>query len=86
VREYLGYGVPTLVAYDDTDLRDVDAWWLERIPNTEDNIARHAEQIGRWFESVRGRRVPRQEAGPLVSTEAKERARVEFIQQASRAR
>jgi hypothetical protein len=86
VREYLGYGVPTLIAYDDTDLRDIDAWWLRRIPNTEDNVARHAEEIGRWFESVRGRRVPRQEAGPLVSTEAKERARVEFIQQVSRAR
>jgi glycosyltransferase involved in cell wall biosynthesis len=79
VREYLGYGVPALIAYDDTDLRGVDAWWLKRIPNTEDNVDRTAAEIGEWIVSVRGRRVPRDDVAPLVSTQAKEPARVAFI-------
>jgi glycosyltransferase involved in cell wall biosynthesis len=80
VREYLGYGVPVVIGYEDTDLRGVDDWWLLRLPNAEDNVAAHVGKIAAFLESVRRRRVPRELVADRIGSEAKERRRLEFLE------
>lgn len=77
VREYLAAGLPVLIAYDDVDLRGVDAWWLLRFANAEGNV--DPARIGSFVEQVRGRRVPRAEVAPRIGREAKERERLAFL-------
>ena len=77
VREYLESGLPVVIAYDDVDLRGVDAWWLLRLENREGTF--DAARVRAFVESVRGRRVPRAEVEPRISWAAKERERLAFL-------
>jgi glycosyltransferase involved in cell wall biosynthesis len=79
VREYLGHGLPVVIAYEDTDLGDLDAWYILRLPNTESNVDEHAEGIRRFVESVKGRRVPHAEIEDRIGLRAKEATRLEFL-------
>lgn len=79
VRRYLAYGLPVILGYRDTDLDALDKWWLLRLPNTESNVVTSLPEIGAFVESVRGRRVPRDEVEPLISAGAKEAARLAFF-------
>lgn len=79
VREYLAYGLPVVLPYEDTDLRGVDSWWLERVPNENGNLAAHAEAIVDFAGRARGRRVPREEIEDRIGAAAKEQARLGFI-------
>ena len=72
-------GLPVVLAYEDTDLTGLDAWYLLRIPNSESNVEEHAEEIRRFLEQVRGRRVPRAEVGARIGLHAKETARLAFL-------
>jgi hypothetical protein len=42
VREALAYGIPVVLGYDDTDLRDVKSDLFLFLPNTPDNVSGHA--------------------------------------------
>lgn len=84
VREYLEAGLPVVIAYDDPDLAEVEPWWLLRLPNDEGNTEREVGRIRDFIESVRGRRVPSGEVAPLISWQAKERRRLEFLSQVAR--
>lgn len=86
VREYLAHGLPTVIAYEDTDFVDESPWFLLRIPNEEDNVVEHADGIGAFLEQVRGRRVPRAEVADRIGARAKERRRLEFIAERQAAR
>jgi glycosyltransferase involved in cell wall biosynthesis len=79
LREYLAYGLPVVLPYEDTDLVGVDDWWLLRLPNDEENVLEAADAIVRFAAGVRGRRVPRAEVASRIGAEAKERARLEFF-------
>jgi hypothetical protein len=79
VREYLGYGLPVVLGYTDTDLGDADRWYVLRLPNEEDNAASSVAAIEAFVERVRGRRVPREEVEDLVGARAKERTRLAFF-------
>lgn len=79
VRDYLAHGLPVVIAYEDTDFADVDPWFLLRVPNTEDNIRRGAEDVRRFINQVRGRRVGREEIADRIGAEAKERVRLAFM-------
>jgi hypothetical protein len=81
VREYLGHGLPVLIAYEDTDLAGLDAWFLLRLPNEERNVDEHVDEIRAFVECVRGRRVPREAVEERVGWRAKERRRLEFLAQ-----
>jgi hypothetical protein len=80
VREYLLSGIPTVLAYDDTDLRGLNEDWLLRLPNTESNVEQHAADIAAFAERMRGARVPRELAEDRVGSAAKERRRLEFFE------
>jgi hypothetical protein len=80
VREYLGYGLPVVIGYVDTDLVGVDDWWLLRIPNDEGNVIDNAEKLRAFVDEARGRRVPRDAIAELVGVRAKEEKRTAFIE------
>ena len=84
VRRYLAYGLPVILGYRDTDLDATDAWWLLGLPNTEANVATSLPRIESFVNSVRGRRIPRDEVEPLISAAAKEAARLAFSRRSSR--
>jgi len=79
IREYLAYGLPTLLAQLDPDFMDVDRWFFLRIPNSEDNVERHAREIREFAHAMRGRRVARHEIEENISVVHKEERRLEFM-------
>jgi glycosyltransferase involved in cell wall biosynthesis len=58
-RECLAYGLPMVLPYIDTDLKDLDVDFLLKIPNKEDNIQTHGQAIHDFAYRMRGRRVER---------------------------
>jgi glycosyltransferase involved in cell wall biosynthesis len=78
-REYLAYGLPVVLAYEDTDLVGLDPWYLLRLPNRESGVRDHVDDVRAFVDRVRGRRVSREEIEPIVGRDAKEAARLEFM-------
>jgi hypothetical protein len=81
VREYLGYGLPVMIGYEDTDLMGFDPWFVLRLPNDELNVRSHLAEIRAFVERVRGKRVPRAEVADRIGWHAKEPARIGFMEQ-----
>jgi hypothetical protein len=79
VREYLGHGLPAVIAYEDTDFIDEDRWFLLRLPNQESNVVEGIGEIRAFLQSVRGRRVPRTDVEDRIGSHEKERRRIDFI-------
>jgi glycosyltransferase involved in cell wall biosynthesis len=79
VREALAYGIPVIIAYQDTDLSDLKSDLFLFLPNTEDNAASHAEAIGNFAYKSMGKRVDRELIFPLINQRQKEEKRLEFF-------
>ena len=79
VREYLAYGLPTVLAYLDSDFADGTPWFLLRLANTERNVEDELEAVRTFGERVRGRRVPWDEVAPAIGAAAKEEERLAFF-------
>ncbi len=79
-RECLALGLPLVLAYKDTDLHDLQADFLLRIPNKEDNIQTHAQVIRDFAYRMRGRRVERRMLAPIDQA-AKETERIRFFEE-----
>ena len=79
VRESLGFGVPTIIAYQDTDLDEQDFDFLLKLPNCEENVSDHAEAMRDFAYRMRGRRVDREVVRPLIDQGHKEQKRLEFF-------
>jgi len=79
-RECLAYGLPMVLPYIDTDLEDLEADFLLKIPNKEDNIQTHAEAIRDFAYRMRGRRVDRSLIASIDQT-AKEAERIRFFEE-----
>ncbi|HEY6962933.1 MAG TPA: glycosyltransferase [Gaiellaceae bacterium] len=79
VREYVALGLPVILAYADSDLAGVEAPWLLRLPNSEDNLAAGRDAVRAFAFAARGRRVPRSAVAPLVDAREKERRRLSFM-------
>ncbi|HSL29022.1 MAG TPA: glycosyltransferase [Anaerolineales bacterium] len=79
-RECLAYGLPTVIAYTDTDLDRVDFDFLLKIPNKEDNIQAHAHAIREFAYRMRGCRADRDSLRPLIDARQKEAARLAFFE------
>lgn len=58
LREYLAYGLPAIIAYQDTDFTENDPFLLE-LPNKENNIAPCQARIEEFVNSWQGSRVQR---------------------------
>ena len=81
VREYLAYGVPIILAYRDTDLREVRLDTILQIPNHENNVTENRERIRRFAYDMIGRRVDVEKVHPYLDQRKKEQARLAFFQQ-----
>ncbi|OQX62455.1 MAG: hypothetical protein B5M51_06135 [Anaerolinea sp. 4484_236] len=79
-REYLAYGLPTILAYKDTDLDSLDVDFLLKIPNREDNILTHGKLIRDFAYRMRGKRVDREVIAPYIDSKEKERQRLVFFE------
>jgi hypothetical protein len=79
-RECLAYGLPMVLPYVDTDLKDLDCDFLLRIPNKEDNIQTHGQTIHDFAYRMRGRRVERNLIASIDQV-AKEAERIRFFEE-----
>lgn len=85
LREYLAYGLPAVVAYDDTDF-PAPTPFLLRLRNAEDSIRLDsAQRVREFVASWRGRRVAR-DAIAHLDIRLKEAERLEFMEMLVRAR
>lgn len=79
VREYLAYGIPTIIGYQDTDFPN-GAPFLLCLPNTPDNVDKNLNKIEAFVREWKGRRVPRSEIGHL-DLRVKEEQRIAFMKE-----
>jgi hypothetical protein len=82
LREYLAYGIPTIIAYRDTDFPEPQPFLLN-LPNTEGTIEAHLEAVRAFVTRARGTRIPRSAIGQLDIRE-KEGRRLSFLESLSR--
>jgi glycosyltransferase involved in cell wall biosynthesis len=82
VREYLAYGLPTIIGYKDPDLPEPLPFILS-LPNSESNVRDKLDDIKTFVEAWKGKRVPRSQISHL-SLDVKENQRLEFIMRHSR--
>ena len=78
LREYLGYGLPSIIAYRDTDFYQ-GAPFILGLPNQEDNILPNLDRIEEFVMQWKGKRVPRQSVAH-IDIVRKEDLRLEFFQ------
>lgn len=78
VREYLAYGLPTIIGFKDTDINETCPFVLE-LPNHERNVHESLNAIREFVETWVGKRVPRSEIQHL-DVVAKERERLAFFE------
>lgn len=77
-RECLAFGLPLIVAYNDTDLDQQKCDFLLKIPNVEDNIQTHAQIIRDFAYRMCGVRVDRSQITRLDQA-GKEAERINFF-------
>lgn len=79
VREYLAYGLPTILGYKDTDFPN-GASFLLCLPNTPDNVEKNLDKIEAFVLAWKGKRVPRAEIEHL-DLKVKEEKRIAFMKE-----
>jgi glycosyltransferase involved in cell wall biosynthesis len=80
-REYLAYGIPTILPYQDSDLDDLTIDTIQKIPNSEDNIEQNWKEIRDFAIKMQGKRVNRDLIARLIGSDHKEIARLKFFQE-----
>jgi len=81
VRQYLAYGIPTILPYIDTDLMACDLDTLLTIPNEPDALINNADTIRDFVYRMRGRRIERDLVTPLIDQSIKERRKLVFFEE-----
>ncbi len=77
-RECLAFGLPLVLAYIDTDLDDLKCDLLLKIPNKEDNIQTHSQDIREFAYKMKGLRVNHSQIIKLDQSD-KELDRIDFF-------
>ena len=80
VREAVLYGLPLLLGYHDTDLGDLNLPTILQIPNTEDNLMTHIEQVRKFAFEMMGKRLDFNAVAPYLDQRKKENARLSFFE------
>ena len=79
VREALGYGIPVILAYKDTDLMDVESDCFLFLPNSENNIVENTKLIRDFSFRTMGIRVDRALISRRIDQRMKEEKRLDFF-------
>jgi hypothetical protein len=82
--EYLALGIPLVLPYEDTDLKDLECDTILRIPNQEDNIQTQTARVRDFVFAMRGRRIERGMVAARIDLAAKEKMRLDFFEQCVR--
>jgi len=77
VREYLAYGIPTIIGYHDIDFLKNSPFLLE-LPNESDNVINNIEKIKKFINIWKGRRVDRKYI-THINVKYKEKERIKFF-------
>lgn len=77
VREYLAYGLPVIIGYEDMDLQGFEG--VLQIANTPNNIYDYKDQINRFVNQWMGKRINRQQLS--IDAKEKEIERMEFFKE-----
>lgn len=77
VREYLAYGIPTIIGYNDTDFPK-GAPFILQLPNNSTNVEENLKIIEKFVISWMGRRVERKDI-LHIDMASKERKRIKFF-------
>ena len=77
VREYLAYGLPVIIGYEDMDLKGFDG--VLQIANTPNNIYDYKEQIDEFVNQWMGKRINPQQLS--IDAKEKEFERMEFFKE-----
>ena len=75
VREYLAYGLPVIIGYEDMDLKGFNG--VMQIANTPNNVYDYKDQIDRFVKEWMGKRINRQHL--RIDAREKEIERIEFF-------
>jgi len=78
LREYLAYGIPTIIGYKDPDFPYTVPFILE-LPCEENNVKDNLERIFEFVTASKGKRVPRNEI-KHIDSDIKERQRLAFFE------
>ncbi|AMV12448.1 hypothetical protein GT3570_16180 [Geobacillus thermoleovorans] len=78
VREYLHFGLPVVIGYEDTDFIDRTEEFILKIPNTEDNVENNLQLIYEFMEHSKGKTVSRDKISHIYYSE-KEKKRLDFF-------
>ena len=79
VREYLAYGLPLLLAYQETDFIGKEFDFVLQIPNTEENVFSHVERIRKFSFEMQGKRAERDLIAPLIDIIQKQERLLAFL-------
>jgi len=79
VREYLAYGIPVIIGYKDTDLKDENPAIL-RLPNRETNVVENIDTIREFVYKQIGNRVSPASVS-MLDYKDKEIKRIHFLEQ-----
>lgn len=79
VREYLAYGIPTIIGYKDTDLKNENPAIL-RLPNKETNVLENIDKIRQFVYHQIGKRVDPASIY-ILSYKEKEKKRMHFLEE-----
>jgi glycosyltransferase involved in cell wall biosynthesis len=79
VREYMAYGLPCILAYQDTDFPH-GAPFVLQLPSTANNVIDHFGEIEQFVRSWQGKRIPRG-AIEHLDVSYKENLRIKFFQE-----
>ncbi|GAB4497318.1 MAG: hypothetical protein OHK003_05440 [Anaerolineales bacterium] len=80
VREAVLYGLPLLLGYHDTDLSDLNLPTILQIPNTEDSLETHADEIRKFAFDMMGKRLDFNAVAPHLDQRKKEESRLAFFE------
>jgi hypothetical protein len=77
-REYLAYGIPTIIGYRDTDYYDKTPEYILQLPSSDDNVRNNLDQIKTFIERSKKMKIDRNEILHL-DFEDKEKKRIDFF-------
>ncbi|WP_338449634.1 hypothetical protein R4Z09_26240 [Niallia oryzisoli] len=77
-REYLKYGLPTIVGYQDSDFLNKNTEFLMHLPNEENNVKNNIKEIKEFIESSRNTIIKENDVRHIFN-EYKEKERLEFM-------
>lgn len=81
VREYLAHGIPTILPYFDSDIGNEQLGFILEIPNNEDNLDMHREEIKTFVNRIKGERFSPNQIFPLIDSRPKEKRRLDFFEE-----